>query len=227
MSGGNLIKESTYKTRARILRHMSLLAVDLRRKFTTNDKRVISRLWNKYNVVARNILEYKTVIVSKRIASEIYVDKLRVLLPNGKVKLFIKAGPESGVQIRMEKLGPYKFPVVVITSRMFDEIIYPAGRHIFTIAKLLFDRKTPDETILVRISGFAHFSKAFTSFRIFENYLTKWMPSDEDADREELIDYISIVKVRGDWVDARYSASTERGSKIARARRWQKREGKF
>jgi hypothetical protein len=216
------IKDATYRQRAKTLRDMGLLDIDLRSKLIPQNKTLITKLWQRHENVARNLNEYKTVIVSPATADLIDVDKLRVETASGKIKLFIHAGPSSKVRVKHKK--------IVISSPMFEETIYQGGPDLFDVAEHLFETKQPHEYVMVRIGNLAPFSKIFTSMRTFVNYITKWQPKEDVEMREDLIEQMSVIRMSGDVTEVIADASTDpRRQRMSkqRGKKWQKREGKF
>lgn len=87
---------------------------------------------------------------------------------------------------------------VRIVDGIFDEEVYDAkGFAIFTQAKKAFDNLKDDEYVTVRIGGNAPFKVAYdkNAYQLFIGYLTNWTPKDEGANKDELIDQMSIVRI--------------------------------
>jgi hypothetical protein len=177
----------SYKEKALLLRKINAINVDLRRELSSKNKALITRRYNKHSGILENLQDFSQKIVNNKTAKQLSAIKYSVKLKNGKTKVLIYA-PDQKVKIRDGKI--YKI------SGDYHETIYPAGKDIFKSATKLFKKKlSRHEYVMISIGGARPFNRVFYDINSLLFYVSNWNPNDEDADKSDLIQHMSLVRI--------------------------------
>ena len=183
------------KRQAKLLKKAGLIEYDLRRTLTPAQRGRITKLWKgpKDKETGRRTQGWKPILDSGEYVFRT-VNKKRIRqfdelgYRTAKKRIYIHARGFDKVHIKGNKIVKSK------PGKQTEDLLIPPENFLKELEARVGTPRKKGEFLTVRIGDREPFSKSFVSYQSLLQYIEKWKPHDKFADREALINQMSIVR---------------------------------